>query len=454
MTPFRTAAPLQRGPTPYSALVERTILDVLRDVVGADLSDERLKDLTLDDVTRLAHAVQQHYASWQPPEHDGLRVHLGGWIAGNYAAPEARELLTTMLLYADQLVLHDPLAEWFFADRRRLRALNPIRYRNGAKLAGSEGYLLATDGWVVHRDDLERNLATLTWAIPALRDVAPLIDSGAALLVPHLQLVLAAQESLLVAVRHTLNDDAFVDAVEHPIDLKPITTDFSRGVALELTGAGGLVSDKDRRLQVAGNPAYYVNKTLAVAHGAQAAYMPPSATDWRLYDLRVQAAAIELRRAADLDLKVLAALHTSELPLLADLDLKTISKLRADEGLLEDWRIALRQAARTLTAVPVEGAAFATDSRQLLEDLLGPAERQVAKDQALLGRLKRGGRDASVKLVAGAAGAGVAATVVGGPPAGLITAGVSAAAGWTLGALLPAKHSGIAQVVVHLRQGK
>lgn len=151
---------------------------------------------------------------------------------------------------------------------------------------------------------------------------------------------------------------------------------------------------------------------------------------------------------------MLAALHSSDLPLISGLDLGSVSQMRVEKGVMEEWRIALRQAARGLSTLPVEGDAFAADSRQVLEDVLGPAERQVAKESSLLGRLRRGGRDASVKLVAGAAGAGASAAVLGGPPVGLITAGVSAAAGWTLGALLPPKRSGVAHVVAHLRQNK
>ncbi len=186
------------------SVVPGTIIDVLIDVLGPDLSAERVDELTLDDIAELADAVQRHYGEWQPPESDALRVHLGGWVGGNFAAPEAREVLATMLLYADQVVLHDPLAQWFSTDRRRMRSLDPIRYRNGAQLAGSEGHLLSADGWVAHHEDLERNLFHLRWAIPALRDVAPLVESGAAVLVPHLQLIVGVQDGLLSAVRHDL----------------------------------------------------------------------------------------------------------------------------------------------------------------------------------------------------------------------------------------------------------
>jgi len=428
-----------------------SIIDVLHRVIGEDLSVGSIGDLTLDEVAELGDAVRRHYLGWQPTETEGLRVHLGGWIGGNFGDPTARSLLATMLLYAHQVVIHDPLAECFCSTRDRFRALDPVRYRNGAKLQGSEGHLLATDGWIAYSTDLERNLSQLQWRIAALREIEPLLQSGAAVPVPHLDLVVAQQEQLLSAVRHDLRNDRFVRAADEPIDVKPVTTDFSRGVRLELQGAGGLVSDKDRRVQIAGNPSYYLNKTLAVAASAGASYMPPSATDWALYQIRIDAAAVELRRASELDLKVMAALHTSELPLLDQLSLETVARLRSEEGLLEDWRVSLRKAARSLQTIPIEGTAFASDSRQVLEDMLLPAERELAKDGTLLARLRRGGRDASVALVAGAA-AGVAATAIGGPPAGLLASGASAAAGWTLKALLPVQRSGIAQIVTHLKQ--
>jgi hypothetical protein len=432
--------------------VTTTVIDVLDRVLGSEHSVERVNEMTLDEVEELADAVERHYHGWQAPPGDELRVHLGGWVGGNFAAAEARQLLATMLLYADQVVLHDPLAEWFYSGRHRLRALDPIRFRNGTKLAGSEGHLLRSDGWPAHRGELEPNLATLRWAIPALRDIAPLVNSGAAVLVPHLQLLAGLQDPLFTAIRHDLADDRFLQAVENPIDLQPVTTDFSRGIRLDIKNAGGFVSDKDRRLQIAGNPSYYLNKTLAISSATRATYLPPSATDWALYEFKIAAASEEFRRATKTDLQVLAALHTSDLPLISHLALDTVAALRLKEGVMEEWRVALRQAARGLTTIPVEGASFAADSRQVLADLLSPAERQVAKEAGLLGRFQRGGRDASIKLVSGAAGAGATAAIIGGPPAGLITAGVSAVTGWTLAALLPPRHTGVANVVAHITQ--
>lgn len=89
--------------------VERTVVDVLRNVIGPDLRAGRVDELTVDEIAALAHAVQTHLRNWRASEAPRLRVDLGGWVGGHFAAPQTREILATMLLYADQVVLHDPL---------------------------------------------------------------------------------------------------------------------------------------------------------------------------------------------------------------------------------------------------------------------------------------------------------------------------------------------------------
>ncbi len=436
----------------HHGLVERTIVDVLREVLGADLRAGRLEELTVDEIAELAYAVQTYYQTWRAPESPRLRVDLGAWVGGHFAAAQPREILATMLLYADQVVLHDPLADWFCADRSRIQPLDVVRYRNGAAVASSEGHILINDGWVAHQTDRERNLAVLRWAVPALQSVEPLVTAGAAILVPQLQIVIRAQDGILSAVRHDLRNDAFLEAVQAPVDVQPVTRNSTRGMQQSLSGAGGLASDKDRRLEIGGNPSYYLNKTLAVAAAAGAAYVPPSATDWRLFELRCQAATNELRRITGTDLKVLAALHASELPLLDGLTLDAVSTLRIKEGAMEDWRIALRQAARGLSTVPADGADFAADSAQVLQDALGPVERRVRDEAKSIRRLFGTGREFSVDFVSGVAAAGATGAALGGTTTAVAAAGLSAIAKWTIGALIPPRQDGVASVVAYLRQ--
>lgn len=235
--------------------MECTIVDVLRSVIGPDLSSERVAALTIDEIAHLARAVQTYYRTWRAPEDRRLRVDLGGWVGSHFAAAEPNAILSTMLLYADQVVLHDPLADWFFDGRARLRPLGEVRYRTGARLANSEAHVLRSDGWSAHQNDRERNLALLRWAVPAVHAVEPLLAAGGAILVPQLQLLLRAQDGILTAVRHDLRNEEFLEAVESPVDVQPITRDATRGMQQSLSGAGGLVSANDRKLQVGATPA-------------------------------------------------------------------------------------------------------------------------------------------------------------------------------------------------------
>ena len=98
---------------------------------------------------------------------------------------------------------------------------------------------------------------------------------------------------------------------------------------------------------------------------------------------------------------------------------------------MEDWRIALRQASRGLTTLPVEGPRCAGNARHLLEDALGPAERQVM-EEATSSDVTSSSREAAVALTTGSAVAGVSAAFAGGTTFGFATAPLGAAGSWTL----------------------
>ncbi|WP_249011265.1 hypothetical protein [Conexibacter sp. DBS9H8] len=50
--------------------MENTIVDMLREVLGPDLSAGRLEELTVDEIAELAYAVQTHYQSWRAVKSD------------------------------------------------------------------------------------------------------------------------------------------------------------------------------------------------------------------------------------------------------------------------------------------------------------------------------------------------------------------------------------------------
>jgi hypothetical protein len=107
------------------------VLDVLRDYFGEAPTADAVRRLTPPQMSELADRVNQFYDSWEAPtpQNDTFRVHLGGWVALNAAAPAARDMLNTALLYAHEVAIQDPVAAWVDPARRRLTGLPPARYR-------------------------------------------------------------------------------------------------------------------------------------------------------------------------------------------------------------------------------------------------------------------------------------------------------------------------------------
>jgi hypothetical protein len=170
-----------------------TIIDVIENLLSVriDEASEQLRNADRQRFEQLAEGVADFYAAYEPPAtgHDEYRTYFGGWIAGNFGTAEIRRYLRSALLYADATVLHDPVAEWFFPSRNELRSLPPIAYSNGLKIQSSEPAMLKGDGHYARNLLHERELGQVASALDALADLAPLIRSGLAIPVNHLELV-------------------------------------------------------------------------------------------------------------------------------------------------------------------------------------------------------------------------------------------------------------------------
>jgi hypothetical protein len=427
-----------------------TILDVLENALDGELTAERAASLAPRELGALSEVLEEYYAAWEPPTPAAgeLRAYPGGWVAANYTAPEAKSLLATTLLYFHTILIHDPVGEWF--DRRRaiLKSPPPVRYRNRAKVQGAQAHLMRFDGYHYTRDEPERTREQLRWMLPMLSDFAPLIRAGIAIPFNQLGILVDRQTGLLTAVRHDVTDDELMRRIREPIDLPPVTADFSRGLHLDLRGAGGPVPG-DESKSVVQNPSYYLNKTLAIADAASARYIPPSATDFALYARRLQRTSQELSRRANLDLSVAAGLSRTELPLLEELDLRTLVELRRTEEAFEAWRTQLRTAVRQIESGP-ETEQFKEEAKEVLEDCLSAVAADVRRAQSRSHLLRASKREMTINLTTGVAVAGGAALLGAGAPAAVAAAGISAIARWTVGALFPPKPSGARAVITAL----
>jgi hypothetical protein len=426
-----------------------TIIDVLENALDGDLTRGAIDRLDLAEIAALAESVQDFYESWQPPvtAEGQLRVHLGGWVAGNLDHAGARDLLHTALVYAHEVILHDPVAAYFEPRRAALRGLPAIRHRSGMQIQSSQGHYEASGGWV-NAPNLEGARSYLGMAIEGLAPLAPLIRCGAAVPVPHLRIALDRQQGVLSAVRHMISDERFRHAVEQPVDGPPLTSDEAHGFRV-LTEP--LKSRADVLNQNFGPVAFYLARTLAIAEASGASYLPPSATDWALYENRLERVlAPALDRRAHVDLRVASAVGRSELPLLQGLDSSIVAKIHADEAAFEDWRRALRRFVKHVETSTSEGAAFEAESRQVLDDELTPMVEEVVKAVRRSRVLREQSRDAKITLASGVAIAGGAASAGLVPAAAMATAAGSALATWLLKALFPKRQEGARAVVAHL----
>lgn len=409
-------------------IANATIIDVLENVLG-DLAPDRVNLLTAAELEELAGAVNAFYAEWQAPPlcDDELRVYSGGWIAGNTLMPEARDYLYTSLLYAPTAVLHDPVAGWFDPARGHLQAPPAIRGRTGMQIGSAEAQIVAADGYYAHHQDLERSRGFLTHAISELRSLAPLIRQGIVIPIPQWRIVRSQQQAILAAVRHDVKDHQLAALISQS-DESPPRSDHLRG--MEVTPDGGVTAADALRAQVQ-NPAYFLNKTLAIGAATSSTYVPPATIDAALFAHRLRKTGEESQRRG-VHLRVLGSLAATDLPFLSGLDAQTLVAIRGSEQAFADWRAQLRMIARTVRFSPADGDAFVEEARDVMADALGPRGTELAKVVSRSAVMRAAGKEQLVSLTVGAAAAGGAAAVLGAhlDSAALVELGFSTVGRW------------------------
>lgn len=425
---------------------DATIVDVLENALDGDLTKQRAESLDLQAVESLRAVVLQFYDSWvpRPPAKNSFRVHLGGWVASAASGGTAKDLLQAATLYAHQVVIYDPVAAYFEPRRPNLRTFRPVQGQ-GLNSEASAVHIESTGGFQVDPPNLEQHRSSLAIAIPQVATLAPLIKTGVVLPVPHLKLALQRQEKIWTAVRHLLADDDFREIVDSPIDRPALTWD--RGIRPQfLTHPRRRV---DALIQQYGDAAYYLARSIAVADAAYASYLPPSATEWAIYEQRLARMGEALGRRKRIDLTVAPALSQSKLPYFCGLSDLDIVGARSDDESFEKWRASLRSATRAITSLPANSESFAEEAREVLEDSLGPAADEVRRMTSRSATLKRNLRPLGLTMATGAAGAG-GEVVLGGAASAAVAVGVTGMLGWLADSLFPPSLSGSNAVLAHL----
>ncbi len=115
-----------------------------------------------------------------PPKPGERRIYLGGWPSASFWAVHG-ELLLSSLLYTGQVLIKDPLADWFGEEQ----------YRNQHLMAARPGY---------RQEDGTPNAAYTRWflahVLPALEYLRPLIEADLVAFVPGEKYILHEQAAV------------------------------------------------------------------------------------------------------------------------------------------------------------------------------------------------------------------------------------------------------------------
>ncbi len=116
--------------------------------------------------------------------------------------------------------------------------------------------------------------AFLAAELPVLAELAPLVRSGVVVAIPEVTIIHRLVEQLASAARSDVRDQPLRELVDRLNNegTPPARSNHVRGG--ELTPPGGVAPGHEARAAVQ-NPAFYLEKTLAIAESARARYIPP-----------------------------------------------------------------------------------------------------------------------------------------------------------------------------------
>lgn len=397
-----------------------SVLDVLEGFFGGVPELEAVRALTLGQVDELGELVTQSAESLalqrEGPSELGELVYPGGWLARGWGQELFRVELNCALLYEPRLLIHDPLAEYYFASFNTLPKMRSIKGRAGSIVYGGPD-LWANHGRRVHRgDDIDGIRADLVRIVRFLVDVEPLIRSGVVALRSQWPTIRRCQRHLMAS--------CIADMASPKMLMAAGTASFEGGLlprwdnvrGLQVTPPGGLLNPDD--------PAqwepefFYLAKTLAVADAAGAVYAPASPDELRL--LVAKTSAIPAGRRAAPSVPVLREVLSVLVP---DLTLSPAAavKIRDSEASFEDWRRSLRDIQREATTTDE------ADIEELVEDRLRPQVNAVTKAVGGSAALRKyAGKSIAATLITAGASA-----ITGAPLAPSVAAGaLTGVAGW------------------------
>ncbi len=416
-------------------------LDVLDGYFSGTPDLEAVRALTLAQIDDLGELVEQsaEVLSREGAAADGARdlIYPGGWLARGWGEELFRVELNCALLYEPRVLLHDPLAEYFFSAFSTLPRMRSIKGAAGSSIyAGPD--MWANHGRRVHRgDDLERIRGDLTRIVGFLLDVEPLLRSGVIVMRSQWPTIRRRQQQLMASAKADMSTPALIQAAESATSSGGLLPRWDNLRGGQVTPPGGYLDPAEPALW---QPEFfYLAKTLAVADAAGAMYAPATADEARLLIAKTVATATGLH--AKPGQPVLREVLSFLVP---DLVLAPAAavKIRASEEAFDSWRRMLRDIQREAA-----GLTDPNDLRQLVQDRVQPQVDAVQRAVGMSSALRAHGEKAVTAAVLSTA----ASSLTGVPfSTSAAAAGVTGVAGWLWDAYRARRADGSASVVAAL----
>lgn len=421
-----------------------TVLDVLEGFFGEIPDEAAVRALDQHEIEELGDLAVQSAAAQATAQVPKGAVYPGGWLAGNWHEQLFRGELTLALLYYPALLVHDPLADFFFRDYGSLPPTRELRERrNRMTISGGPAMWGQAVSYEGMRSNPDAVLDYLVKVITFLVDAAPLLRSSALITRSQWPTILDRSQALMTSVRNDVRSREMQSAVAGAAAAgDPVPTwDNIRGLNV-LPVSGLRASDEPWQWQ---HEFFYLAKTLAVADAAGATYAPPTNGD--LAVLRVKAAQAQRAVVGDRQPRELLAEVARVLVPDLQLDARTAVAMRTSEEAFDDWHRGLRSLARA-TDNTVE------ELRGRVEDELLPKLRRVerAVDRSAIARQALQDQ-AATTLITGAVAVGAAGVAGTNPWIGGAAAAASGAIQWAWKAYRPPSLGGEDAVLASLIRG-
>lgn len=350
MTLHQNRGPMRESPISTLDVVDRFLL--LR-------SSEDFSKLPGTAIHEFGERVRD-YSAKATPKLDATKhpIYIGGWPSANFWFVNG-DMILSSLLYSGQVLVRDPIADWFSDEQYLVQHL----------LAARPGYLDPHNDYNVRMDNTRAFLANV---IPALKAMRPLIDAGIIVLVPAEKSYLQHADSI-----DRLKLDLMQKVAGDPLKYSERFSPADIAAEANVRGTFVFTPGQDRDEQIARAIEHglrYFSREYSLATLSGATYT--AAFDHELFLCREGISEI-----AGPSSHVAQAILQSNMPIFSGLTPKIIKEIH-DDDCFGDFRTELHQLYQgaPVNSSTVELNAYVHDQEQvLLAPTLARAEKSATR---------------------------------------------------------------------------